>query len=286
MYDIDFDGSYGLAVGADEIIYTTTDGGTTWVKGHGPDSTKTLLTAFVVPGTSGQLMLAGGDDYLLLTENGGKFWKITHNYIPVNYKVQSLPGGVLLALGANFGLKSSDKGRLWFPVNMPGMGVTAGHFTSLKNGWVAYGEPYKQQIYVTTNGGSSWSIRDTLKFPLVTSIDMINDQVGFLSSRDFIYKTTDGGNHWEALHDIASEGGITDLHVVDEGTLWASLNNGSVYFSTNGVWHEVNPALINTNKTLGIWANIQGQVWMVGKYLSILHSANYGVTWTGSNSCQ
>jgi photosystem II stability/assembly factor-like uncharacterized protein len=77
MYDIDFDGPYGLAVGADAMIFTTTNSGTTWKQGTSFDSTKTLLSAFVVPGTSGKVMLGGGDDYLLLTENGGQLWKIT-----------------------------------------------------------------------------------------------------------------------------------------------------------------------------------------------------------------
>jgi photosystem II stability/assembly factor-like uncharacterized protein len=50
MYDIDFDGKYGLAVGADASIFTTTDGGKIWVQGKATDSTKILTTAHVVPG--------------------------------------------------------------------------------------------------------------------------------------------------------------------------------------------------------------------------------------------
>lgn len=282
MYDIDFDGKFGLAVGADAAIFTTTNGGKTWVQGKGTDSTRTLTTAFVVPGHAGQLMLAGGDNNLIITENGGKLWKTTHNYIPNVYKIESLPGGELIALGSDFGLKSSDNGTLWFAFNMPGMGVTAGDFTSLTNGWVAYGSFDNVQVYVTTDGGTTWNIRDPLKHPVISSIDMIDDQVGFLASRDFVYKTIDGGNTWNPLQAISVDGGITDLHVADENTLWTSLNNGDVYFSTNGgaSWQEVNPNVINSNKTLGIWANTSGEAWTVGKYISILYTPDFGVTWT------
>jgi photosystem II stability/assembly factor-like uncharacterized protein len=73
-----------------------------------------------------------------------------------------------------------------------------------------------------------------------------------------------------------------NLHVVDANTLWSALDNGFVYFSTDGgaVWHKTDPNVINSNKTLGIWANSAGEVWMVGKYISILHSSNFGVDWS------
>jgi len=282
MYDIDFDGPYGLAVGTDKTILVTTNGGATWIRQTATDSATIIQTAYVMPRTSGQLMLAGGGGILMLTENGGELWKTTHDEIPSVYKIQSLPGGILMALGSDFGIYSTDIGLLWHPFNMPGFGVTAGHFTSLMNGWVAFGGFDNQQVWVTTDGGTTWNVRDPLVHPVITSIDMLNDQVGFLASRDYVYKTTDGGNLWLPLHAIASEGGINDLHVVDENNLWSSLNNGSVYFSTDGgtIWNEVNPNLINSNKTLGIWANSEGKVWTVGKYLSILYSPNFGQDWT------
>ncbi len=280
MHDINFDGPYGLAVGTDATIYTTTNGGKSWVKGQATDSTKILTCVLVVPGTSGKFMLAGGDNNVILSEDGGKTWKTTYNYIPNTYKIQSLPDGTLIALGSDFGLKSFNKGKIWFAFNMPGMGVTAGHFTSITNGWVAYGPTFKQQVWITTNGGTTWSLRDPLKYSLVNTIQMVNDQVGYLASTDFIFETTDGGYHWLPMQDIAAEGGISDLCVVDDGVLWSCMNDGSVYFSTSGVWTQIDPKLLNGNKTLGIWANLQGEVWMVGKYSSILYSPNFGKDWT------
>ncbi len=282
MYDIDFDGPYGLAVGADKTILVTTNAGKTWIRQTATDSATIIQTAHVVPGTSGQFMLAGGGGILMLTENGGQLWKTTHDEIPSVYKIQSLSGGILMALGSDFGIYSTDEGGFWHPFNMPGFDVTAGHFISVDTGWVAFGDFNNQQVWVTTDGGMNWNVLDPLIHPIITSIDMLNDQVGFLASRDYVYNTTDGGNQWLPLHSIASEGGINDLYVVDENNLWSSLNNGSVYFSTDGgtIWHEVNPNLINSNKTLGIWANDKGNVWTVGKYVSILYSPNFGEDWT------
>ncbi len=284
MHDIDFDGQYGLAVGADGAIFTTINGGRTWKLEKAPPQAKTLTTAYVLPGTSGQIMMAGGDDLLLITKDGGKYWYITHDYIPNLYKIQSFSDDQYVALGSNFGLRSSDGGLIWFAFNMPqtSMGVTAGHFTSFMNGWVSYGDLNNQQVWVTTDGGMSWNVRDTLKHSLIVTIDMLDDENGFLASRDFVYQTSDGGNHWLQLHPIAPEAGISDMHVAGQFDLWASLNDGNVYYSKDGgqIWHEVNPNLINSNKTLGIWANTQGEAWTVGKYISILHTTDYGATWT------
>jgi photosystem II stability/assembly factor-like uncharacterized protein len=151
-----------------------------------------------------------GDNNLIITKDGGKKWNVTHDYIPSLFKIQSLPGGILIALGGNFAWKSTDVGLLWFPINFPGMGVTAGHFTSLTHGWVAYGSFNDQQVWVTEDGGMSWNLRDTTKYSLITNIEMIDDQTGFLSSVDLIYKTTDGGYHWEALDDVPSDVGINE----------------------------------------------------------------------------
>src|SRR4030095_8384527 len=127
------------------------------------------------------------------------------------------------------------------------------------HGWVAYGSFNDQQVWITEDGGMSWNLRDTTKYSLITNIEMIDDQKGFMSSVDLIYKTPDGGYHWEQLDDIPSVVGIHDLHVVDENTLWSALDNVFVYFSIDGgaVWQKRDPNVINSNKTLGIWANSQ-----------------------------
>lgn len=280
LRDIHFDGKHGLAVGDDAAIYTTSNSGTMWIPRTAVPGATTLSAAFVVPGTMGKLMFAGGDSILMISETGGEVWKTSYVDFPNVYKIQLLPDGTILALGSDFGIYSVDKGITWQPFNMPAFGVTAGHFVSIQEGWVGVGGFDNAKVWYTNDGGFTWNIRDPFIYPLISSIEMINDSVGFLASRDFIYKTIDRGFSWFPLHTIAA-GFIQDLHVTDENNLWAALDNGSVYFSNAGgsVWQEINPNLINSNHTLGIWANAAGKVWLVGKYLSILHSPDFGQTW-------
>ena len=281
LEDIDFDGVYGLAVGDQNTILTTTNGGVNWVPRKVPQLGQWYQAALVVPGTSGQLLFAGGYD-LIVSRDGGVTWnQAYHNPLQIVYKIQALPNGTIIVHNSDFGLRSADSGQTWEVFTMPGTNITAGDFTSEMNGWVQYGGFENNQVWVTTDGGVSWNLRDPLKHPVISAIEMINDQVGFLGSRDFVFKTIDGGFTWTPLHDNPVNS-ILDLHVVNENELWACENNGFIFYTLNGgdFWQEVNPNIINSNKTTGIYANHDGQVWVSGKYVSIMYSATYGNDWT------
>ena len=279
LYDVKFDGDYGLAVGAEGTIFTTTNGGTAWIPRVAPDTADILQCALVVPGTNGQVMLAGGN-LLLRSIDGGETWSINYLMIDGVFKVEVLPSGEWIALGNSFGIRSNDGGLVWQPFNYPGNNVTAGDFTSTMNGWVQFGGFNNNQVWVTTDGGMNWELRDSTKFSIITALDMLDDNHGFLSTNSDVYTTTDGGNQWMSLHANPSNS-ITDLFIANDNQLWACLNNGNVFYSlTSGAfWTEYNPNLINSNSTLGICADTSGNVWMAGKYVSILYSSNYGVDW-------
>lgn len=281
MEDIDLDGVFGLAVGDQNTLFTTTNGGLTWVPRKIPPTGLWYQAALVVPGTSGQLLFAGGYD-LIVSRDGGQTWdKAYDDPLQVIYKIQALPNGTIIVHNSDFGLRSFDDGQTWEQFNMPGTNITAGHFTSEQNGWVQYGGFENNQVWVTTDGGESWNLRDALKHPVISAIEMIDDQIGFLGSRDFVYKTTDGGFTWTALHDNPVNS-ILDLYVVNENELWACENNGFIFYTLDGgdFWQEIDPAIINSNKTTSIYANHEGKVWVAGKYTSIIYSANFGIDWT------
>jgi photosystem II stability/assembly factor-like uncharacterized protein len=280
MQDIDFDGDFGLAVGTDSTIFTTTNGGITWnprVPAHG---TKNLLSALVVPGTSGQVMYAGGND-LFFTNDGGASWFNAYNDIDSVFKIQALDNGVILALGDDYGIYTVDNGIFWQPFNYPGENITAGHFLTPQMGWVQFGTFNNNQVWITKNSGMDWELRDTTKYGLITQIYMVDSLNGYMSTLGEVLRTSDGGYHWEILnaHPSAS---ITDMHVVNASTIWTVLDNGFVNFTitSGGDWHEVNPNIINSDQPLGIWANDQGQAWIVGKYVSVLYTPDFGMTWT------
>jgi photosystem II stability/assembly factor-like uncharacterized protein len=280
MQDISFDGDHGLAVGTDSTIFTTTNSGISWIPRDAPLGTTFLWAAHVVPGTNGQKMLAGGDN-LYLSEDGGETWVISYDDIDSVFKVQSLPGGILMALGDDYGIYSVDNGGFWQPFNYVGEDITAGHFVTPQMGWIQFGAYDNNQVWFTRNRGNTWELRDSTKHTLITELIMFDTLEGYMSTISEVFHTIDGGWHWNSLgaHPSAS---ITDMHVVNNALIWTVLDNGHVYFTTSGggQWHEVNPDILSSDEPLGIYANESGQAWIVGKYVSVLYTPDFGVTWS------
>ena len=279
MQDIDFDGQWGIAVGDENTLFTTTNGGSTWIPRRLPQGGSLYQAALVVPGTGGSLLLAGGYD-LVISRDGGQSWEVANAGVQLVYKIQALPDGSLLVLDADYGWRSTDHGMNWQTVNMPGGNITAGYFTTALHGWVQFGGFDNNQVWVTSDGGISWNLRDPLKHPIISEIQMLNDQVGFLGTRDYVYKTTDGGNTWVKMHATPAYS-ILDLHAVNENEIWTCQNNGFIFYTLDGggQWQEIDPAIINSNKTNAIYANDQGKIWVAGKYVSLLYSADFGGHW-------
>jgi len=280
LNDVDFDGLHGLTVGNDGVLFTTHDGGNTWEPQQTPDADENLHVAFVLPGSNGQIMLAGGDSLLLLSMNGGNDWYINFDDIQGIYKIEVMPNGEWMVLGSTYRAVSSDQGGFWQPYNNPGLDATAGHFTSILTGWVSSGGFNNEQVWYTSNGGFNWELRDQIKFTTITRLTMVNNLIGYLTSGSQIYKTINGGDIWFS-ENANPTGSITDIHVITQNEVWTSLDNGNVFYSLTGgnSWIEKFPDLISNNSALGIYADLNGNVYMPGKFVSISHSDDYGVTW-------
>lgn len=279
LQDIDMDGDYGLVTGDHGTLFTTTNGGLTWVPRKSPVPDGFFQAALVVPNNAGQALYAGGYD-LIISRDGGETWELSDEEVNLIFKIQYLPSGMILVLDQDYGLKSSDGGQSWEHFSMPGTDISAGHFTSEMNGWVQYGGFNNNQVWVTTNGGDTWNLRDTLTFPIISQIYMQNDLTGFLASRDFVYKTTDGGEHWIAMHSEPAQS-ILDMHVVNSNEIWTSQNNGFVFYTLNGGtdWFNINPNIINSNRANAIFATDEGKVWVPGKYVSISYTDELPFWW-------
>ena len=277
---IAFDDQHGIAVGNESTIVTTSNGGVNWIPRKAPFEESLFQTALVVPGTSGQLMFAGGYQ-LIVSRDGGITWNLTSASTQLVHTIQALPDGTIIVLDSDKGLISKDNGESWQDFQMPGSFTSAGYFTSEMNGWVVYGGFENNQVWVTTDGGETWNLRDPLKHPVVSEIFMKDNLNGYLASRDYVYATSDGGNTWIKMHDNPVNS-ILDMHVVNTLEIWTCLHNGFIFYTLDGgnQWHEINPNIISSNKTTGIYANEDGEVWVSGKYVSIMYSSDSGTDWT------
>ena len=81
-------------------------------------------------------------------------------------------------------------------------------------------------IYKTSNGGNNWILIKSNVYPF-TNIAFSSYNVGYCSSWDTIFKTTNNGVNWNPL---PNPYGFwpADMYVLDENNIWVADNNGLV----------------------------------------------------------
>jgi photosystem II stability/assembly factor-like uncharacterized protein len=157
---------------------------------------------------------------------------------------------------------------------------------------------------LTTDGGATWTAgkapgAERSDFRAVWAFDARTAFLVSIGSADAskIYKTTDGGANWKLLFTNPDKEGFFDgiacwnrercivagdpvdghtviLTTSDGGEHWAKQNTASVAGKEG--------AFAASNSSLAILPN--GQVWLGTTLAKVLHSADYGVTWTAAQT--
>ena len=281
LYDIDFDtDGNGWAVGKNSIVLHTENSGVLWTSQTAPIAGGKLEAVEVVLGTNGLKGFAGGDR-LLQTSDGGQTWLEVENGISSIRKIQSFDQNNIVVSGRTDGMRSGDGGTTWTEFSMPSAGASCAFFVDLNTGWAGAGGYNNDQVYKTTNGGQEWSLVNTSKYAVIIGFHFLNNNTGFMASRDWILKTTDAGITWDTLNP-SKLSSSTDIHVVSEQEIWTSHNNGSYNFTKDGgvTWTNESPNVIGANSLQGIFSTNDGKVWTTGNYTSILFSEDSGDNWT------
>lgn len=156
------DANNGFTVGEDKnrnpIISSTTDGGQTWEDNTSAFSEELNAVYFSTALTG----VAGGKKLSLgYTEDGGKTWNTaTQNNVPSSLAYSAIEDIEFLnpqfgiAVGKKLVLKTTDGGKNWDYVEIPGITVTLKAVQIIdQNTWVAAGS---KTIYRTTDGGANW----------------------------------------------------------------------------------------------------------------------------------
>jgi photosystem II stability/assembly factor-like uncharacterized protein len=152
------DARLGWAVGHDEVVVRTRDGGLTWTRVHNaPEHEKPLLDVWFADARTGLAVGAYGG--LLATDDGGDTWtprKVRgEDDFHLNQIAAAADGTLFLAGEAGHLYRSGDKGVTWQPLPSPYEGSFFGLLPRPDGSLLAFG--LRGHLYLSPDGGRSWA---------------------------------------------------------------------------------------------------------------------------------
>ncbi|MBN2173372.1 MAG: T9SS type A sorting domain-containing protein [Bacteroidales bacterium] len=260
LFDIYFaTKSVGYIVGNVGIILKTTDGGSTWSDISYELNDLALQTiVFSHPDTG---IVAGKEGYVLFTQNGGGNWEPLNSYSIADIS-SSCKKDSIIYLAGDFGsiISCTNWGQVW--MHKTQLIVRSMQKVRLLNdmlGFAVGGDPFNNiGILMRTQGSpTKWEAAAEF-FESINDLAVIDSDTLYLAGNNgTIYKTTDGGTHFNTLYGpmqkplfaigfsspstgFAVGFGGTFLKTTNYGVTWNTMpgitneNLYSIYFNTNG----------------------------------------------------
>jgi len=254
MYDFQFindSTAYFLATNEGNFLCTTTDTLNSW--------------SIVYPNINSfyclddRTIFAIRDDSLMKSIDGGLSWEKKYNPDFQSGEICFINEDVGIFGGAAFGgncvSRTTDGGDYWEIVNFS-YPLSDIYFIDEKKGFVLGGyfwiggfghsAGYSGALFFTNNIGRTWTNRFTIDDQL-NSFQFINDDIGFISCRNSILKTTDGGASWILIY----ENNIDSLG-------YGFIGHDIVFLNENIGWATGRYSEIDDSTGAGILGTIDG----------------------------
>lgn len=226
----------GVATGSNAIaVYQTTDGGTTWTRKFTNDPND--------PNASESLPLGG----------------LKAGIAPVNMQTAWIYG-VVYAPGTIYLFRTDDGGATWISVDLPvpqdvenfelSIDQDQMKFVSSNDGFIAMrftGDTYQLAVYVTRDGGNTWTLTPTL-LPEGGSADFMSaEEIVFYNGQQF-YVTRDAARTWSIIPpDVKFDEIFAGMDFANASTGWVLTldpnNHRSLYKTGDGgaTWFPIVP---------------------------------------------
>jgi photosystem II stability/assembly factor-like uncharacterized protein len=183
------DAEYGWAVGHDETILNTVDGGETWTRSHfAPEAQQPLLDLWFANRVSG--IAVGAFGAYFTTNDGGRHWAsakfapppapgaqpLVDGERPPDYHLNRIVGvGNRLYVAAEGGqlYRSDDRGATWRVLPSPYQGSFFGLVPIRGDGLLAFG--LRGHLYRSADAGETWHELESHTTAMLTDGVAIND---------------------------------------------------------------------------------------------------------------
>ncbi len=242
LNDIDFINRVaGLAVGDSGEILQTSDGGINWHNVAGSVTASDLVALDMMDENTAVAVGAGGT--IVRSDDGGSSWSLVSSPVSTDLRGVSGWNNVYVAAGDNGTvLISTDAGstfteNLTYPGTDPIYDVCT---TSSPVGSTLIYAATLDAIYVSADGGGTWSRKDFTGEGQIASIDCVETGAAIAASRNSgaVLLTTNEGTSWSYQPAGASE--PVDVGMVTSRLVWVADRVGSLHYRDHtGNWQTL-----------------------------------------------
>lgn len=291
-----FDENTGYVAGANGLTYRTTDAGESWTllnNGCG-DS----ITDIEFYGESFGIAVTNRG-YVFRTTDGGLHWdvkilKVTGQLFGRAEGLDSISiidqDNVVVAGLGGLCFRSYDGGHSWYnigyPASLPGnLSITDVTFVDGFTGYVTGNFPGDSNLYVTNDGGGSWT---EVPGPRGSgaAVERKGNRIWVATASDVIDRSFNNGQTWTRTTVPGSTFYIQDLQFFDENIGYAVGTYGNIIKTINGgvSWTSLPRSSLESYYSLSVLS--PSEVWIVGArgpnapITFHLHTTNGGASWT------
>ncbi|NCA85193.1 MAG: choice-of-anchor D domain-containing protein [Clostridia bacterium] len=184
----------GYAVGWDNSVLKTSNGGATWTETVVSNTIDYILSVDFKDASNGVIVgvANSGNAIAYATSNGGATWTPGTGNEAIE-DVTYAGDNTYFSAGYEYVCKSTDGGLTWTTVYTQGALLTALDFFDTNYGIAAgdYG-----QVITTHNGGVSWEEDIIMDWLFHKPFIWDNDTAYVVGTPEYVYKTTDAGQNW------------------------------------------------------------------------------------------
>ncbi len=221
--------------GSTENIHITHDGGKTWSHASSGYTAMRFMDIFIQDQTT--IFMSGNDGIIIRSKDGGKTWHTmntgTNQQLWGIHFINPDSGFAVGSYGTI--IKTTNGGSDWEPVSTGINNLFYDIFFTSKGIGFASGS---NVLLKTNDQGETWAPVSYFPFEApadwIRSIEMVTDLIGYACADiGRIYKTTDGGDHWERLVSGTQEA-LFDVDFVDESNGMVCGFNGTILKTNDG----------------------------------------------------
>ncbi len=283
----------GRAQGFPAGLYKSIDGGATWTAAVSGMAGQPVLAIAIDP-TTPATVYSGTSSTVYKSVDGGGSWSPVSTGLPGFTAVNALaidpsaPATIYAGAAFNRVYKTTTAGASWAQT-----GVGPSHATSivLETTTPAVYAASSSGLYVSTTGGTSWTLADTgvVGTPNVLLVDPGTPTTLYVGTPNGVFQTTTAGASWASVSTGLAAGNVRALAIdpATPATLYASPNPAGVFkTTTSGAgWSAANVGFTNT-VIVGVRAAVTtgGIAYAATRDQGVFKTTDGGGSWTAINT--